>query len=102
MAQIDSIPANVQFFEYLTGVLEDPNASAVQKAAAKEDLDEAMQSMESMLKEYTQMYSGGGAKKEGLKHIENELGSLKQKIQNNVVEIGGNRFCRVSIFLVAD
>jgi hypothetical protein len=53
----------------------------------KEDLDEAMQSMESMLKEYTQMYSGGGAKKEGLKHIENELGSLKQKIQNNVVEV---------------
>jgi hypothetical protein len=54
----------------------------------QEDLDEAMQSMESMLKEYTQMYSGGGAKKEGLKHIENELGSLKQKIQNNVVELG--------------
>jgi len=53
----------------------------------KEDLDEAMISMESMLKEYTQMYSGGGAKKEGLKHIENELGSLKQKIQNNVIEI---------------
>jgi len=52
----------------------------------QEDLDEAMQSMENMLKEYTQMYSGGGAKKEGLKHIENELGQLKQKIEENLVE----------------
>lgn len=54
----------------------------------QEDLDEAMQSMESMLKEYTQMYSGGGAKKEGLKHIENELGQLKQKIEKNLVDVG--------------
>jgi len=53
----------------------------------QEDMDEAMQSMENMLKEYTQMYSGGGAKKEGLKHIENELGQLKQKIEENLVEI---------------
>jgi len=53
----------------------------------QEDLDEAMQSMENMLKEYTQMYSGGGAKKEGLKHIENELGQLKQKIEENLVEV---------------
>jgi hypothetical protein len=76
---------------------ESPKHSAQMRAAIKqltaerdklqEDLDEAMQSMESMLKEYTQMYSGGGAKKEGLKHIENELGTLKQKIQNNVVEV---------------
>lgn len=50
------------------------------------DLDEAMVSMESMLKEYTQMYSGGGAKKEGLKHIENELSQLKDKITHNVIE----------------
>ena len=52
----------------------------------QEDLNEAMGSMENMLKEYTLMYSGGGAKKEGLKHIENELGQLKQKIGENLVE----------------
>ena len=45
-----------------------------------------MLSMENMLKEYTQMYSGGGAKKEGLKHIENELTQLKRKISENLVE----------------
>ncbi len=53
----------------------------------QKDLDEAMLSMENMLKEYTQMYSGGGAKKEGVKHIENELTTLKQKIDDNVVEV---------------
>lgn len=53
----------------------------------QKDLDEAMISMENMLKEYTQMYSGGGAKKEGVKHIENELSQLKQKIEKNLVEI---------------
>ncbi len=52
----------------------------------QKDLDEAMLSMENMLKEYTQMYSGGGAKKEGVKHIENELTMLKQKIDNNIVK----------------
>jgi len=51
------------------------------------DLDEAMISMENMLKEYTQMYSGGGAKKEGVKHIENELTMLKQKIDSNLVQV---------------
>lgn len=53
----------------------------------QKDLDEAMMSMENMLKEYTQMYSGGGAKKEGVKHIENELSQLKQKIEKNLVEV---------------
>lgn len=53
---------------------------------AQQDLDEAMNSMENMLKEYTQMYSGGGAKKEGVKHIENELVQLKRKISENLVE----------------
>lgn len=53
----------------------------------QKDLDEAMLSMDSMLQEYTQMYSGGGAKKEGLKHIENELLQLKDKIKNNLVEV---------------
>jgi predicted aspartyl protease len=52
----------------------------------QKDLDEAMISMENMLKEYTQMYSGGG-KKEGVKHIENELTQLKQKIEKNLVEV---------------
>ena len=52
----------------------------------QKDLDEAMVSMENMLKEYTQMYSGGG-KKDGVKHIENELTQLKQKIEKNVVEV---------------
>ena len=76
---------------------ENPKQIAQMRAALKqvsaerdklqEDLDEAMLSMENMLKEYTQMYSGGGAKKEGLKHIENELGQLKQKIEENLVEI---------------
>ncbi len=46
-----------------------------------------MIAMENMLKEYTQMYSGGGARKEGVKHIENELTMLKQKIDNNLVEV---------------
>ena len=74
-----------------------PKVEAQLRAAAKlvtaerdkiqKDLDEAMLSMENMLKEYTQMYSGGGAKKEGVKHIENELTMLKQKIDNNVVVV---------------
>ncbi len=74
-----------------------PKAEAQLRAAVKQvtaerdkvqkDLDEAMISMENMLKEYTQMYSGGGARKEGVKHIENELTMLKQKIDNNVVEV---------------
>jgi len=76
---------------------ESPKHNAQMRAAMKQltaerdklqqDLDEAMLSMENMLKEYTQMYSGGGAKKEGLKHIENELGQLKQKIEENLVEV---------------
>lgn len=57
-----------------------------EKQKLQEDLDESMISMESMLKEYTQMYSGGGAKKEGLKHIENELTQLKRKIAENLVD----------------
>lgn len=56
------------------------------KAKLEKDLAESMLSMENMLKEYTQMYAGGGAKKEGLKHIENELTQLKQKISENLVE----------------
>jgi len=74
-----------------------PKAEAQLRAAVKQvtaerdkvqkDLDEAMISMENMLKEYTQMYSGGGAKKEGVKHIENELTMLKQKIDENLVEV---------------
>ena len=55
----------------------------------QKDLDEAMASMENMLKEYTQMYSGGG-KKEGVKHIENELTQLKQKIEKNLIEVDDN------------
>jgi uncharacterized membrane protein YccC len=59
-----------------------------EKQKLQEDLDESMISMENMLKEYTQMYSGGGAKKEGLKHIENELVQLKRKIAENLVDEG--------------
>lgn len=55
----------------------------------QKDLDEAMVSMDSMLQEYTLMYSGGGAKKEGLKHIENELHQLKDKIKTNLVDVDG-------------
>lgn len=57
-----------------------------EKQKMQEDLDESMMSMENMLKEYTQMYSGGGAKKEGLKHIENEMTQLKRKIAENLVD----------------
>ena len=57
-----------------------------EKQKLQEDLDESMNSMDNMLKEYTQMYSGGGAKKEGVKHIENELTQLKRKIAENLVE----------------
>jgi uncharacterized membrane protein YccC len=60
-----------------------------EKQKLQEDLDESMASMENMLKEYTQMYSGGGAKKEGVKHIENELVQLKRKIAENLVEEDG-------------
>ena len=51
-----------------------------ENAKLERDLNEAMESMDSMLKEYTLMYSGGGAKREGVKHLENELSQLKQKI----------------------
>jgi chromosome segregation ATPase len=57
-----------------------------EKAKLERDLAESMVSMENMLKEYTQMYAGGGAKKEGVKHIENELTQLKRKISENLVE----------------
>jgi hypothetical protein len=52
----------------------------------EKDLNEAMESMDSMLKEYTLMYSGGGAKREGVKHLENELSQLKQKIAKSHIE----------------
>ena len=57
-----------------------------EKAKLEKDLAESMNSMENMLKEYTLMYAGGGAKKEGVKHIENELTQLKQKISENLVD----------------
>ncbi len=50
------------------------------------DLNEAMESMDSMLKEYTLMYSGGGGKRDGVKHLENELSQLKQKIAKSHVD----------------
>ena len=78
---------------------ENPKQTAQLRAAIKQltaerdklqtDLDEAMISMDSMLQEYTLMYSGGGAKKEGLKHIENELHQLKDKIKTNLVDVEG-------------
>jgi uncharacterized membrane-anchored protein YhcB (DUF1043 family) len=55
-----------------------------EKEKLETDLAEAMTSMENIMKEYTQMYSGG-AKKEGVKHIENELTQLKDRIAKNVV-----------------
>ena len=57
-----------------------------EKQKLQEDLDESMTSMDNMLKEYTQMYSGSGARKEGLKHIENEMTQLKRKISENLVD----------------
>lgn len=57
-----------------------------EKEKLEKDLSEAMESMDGMLKEYTQMYSGGGAKKEGVKHLENEMIQLKQKIAENLVK----------------
>ncbi len=56
-----------------------------EKAKLEKDLAESMRSMENMAKEYTLMYAGGG-KKDGVKHIENELSQLKQKISENLVE----------------
>lgn len=50
------------------------------------DLNEAMESMDSMLKEYTLMYAGGGGKRDGVKHLENELSQLKQKIAQSHVD----------------
>lgn len=57
-----------------------------ENAKLERDLGEAMESMDSMLKEYTLMYSGGGAKREGVKHLENELSQLKQKIAKSHVD----------------
>jgi uncharacterized membrane protein len=57
-----------------------------EKAKLEKDLGESMLSMENMLKEYMLMYTGSGAKKDGVKHIENELTQLKQKISTNLVE----------------
>ena len=57
-----------------------------ENAKLERDLGEAMESMDSMLKEYTLMYSGGGVKKEGVKHLENELSQLKQKIAKSHVD----------------
>ena len=45
------------------------------------DLDESMKSMEVMLKEYTSMYADG-AKKDGVKYLNNELSQLKQKLSS--------------------
>ena len=57
-----------------------------ENAKLERDLNEAMESMDSMLKEYTLMYSGGGGKKEGVKHLENELSQLKQKIAKSHID----------------
>lgn len=57
-----------------------------ENAKLERDLSEAMESMDSMLKEYTQMYSGGGAKREGMKHLENELSQLKQRIAKSHID----------------
>lgn len=57
-----------------------------ENAKLERDLGEAMESMDSMLKEYTQMYSGTGAKRDGVKHLENELSQLKQKIATSHIE----------------
>lgn len=57
-----------------------------ENARLERDLNEAMESMDSMLKEYTLMYSGGGGKRDGVKHLENELSQLKQKIAQSHVD----------------
>ena len=57
-----------------------------ENAKLERDLGEAMESMDTMLKEYTMMYSGSGAKRDGVKHLENELSQLKQKIASPHVE----------------
>jgi len=57
-----------------------------ENAKLERDLNEAMESMDSMLKEYTLMYSGGGGKHDGVKHLENELSQLKQKIAKSHVD----------------
>ena len=57
-----------------------------ENAKLERDLGEAMESMDSMLKEYTMMYSGSGAKRDGVKHLENEMSQLKQKIASSHVE----------------
>ena len=57
-----------------------------ENAKLERDLGEAMESMDSMLKEYTLMYSGGGGKRDGVKHLENELSQLKQKIAKSHVD----------------
>ena len=57
-----------------------------ENAKLERDLGEAMESMDSMLKEYTMMYSGSGAKRDGVKHLENEMSQLKQKIASSHIE----------------
>lgn len=54
----------------------------VEKLQLKKDLDNAMETMESMMGEYASMYEGG--KKEGEQRMKNEMHQLKQKLSEKV------------------
>lgn len=60
-----------------------------QRDKIQKDLDEAMTSMQNMLNEYTQMYSGGADKRAGVKHLEDELNQLKRKL-GGVIDLDAN------------
>jgi predicted nuclease with TOPRIM domain len=51
-----------------------------EKAKLKADLEASMESMESMMAEYTNMYEGGS--KDGEQRLKNEMHQLKQKLQH--------------------
>ena len=49
-------------------------------AKLQHDLDASMESMETMMSEYANMYEGGS--KDGEQRLKNEMYQLKQKLQN--------------------
>lgn len=66
------------------GAPETVESLRAENARLGQELDEAVKTIESMMKEYMSMYGGGG-KKDGVKHLENQLHQLNQKIRRQVV-----------------
>ncbi len=66
------------------GTSETLESMRTENARLGQELDDAVKTIESMMKEYMSMYGGGG-KKDGVKHLENQLHQLNQKIRRQIV-----------------